>query len=229
MDCTFQTEQGKFNYRVGVIIHSGRKVLMARNPNEERAFYYSVGGRVRFGESIEEAATCSLQIEGESVLQSQLAKNNAGGRREFVIGCGSGNNKRVNGIRISTSLLQKLLGSLAGHVARTQTFLGEDAALLNAHTGGYPFVTGIDHARELLVGEDVVGHIASDTCDYGLDLTHCYYSLLYGLLDDSNLATIVSASRAYCVIYIVSAAVRAYCQCRCYCLIVSSSLKCTSL
>ena len=42
MDCTFQTELGKFNYRVGVIIHSGRKVLMARNPNEERAFYYSV-------------------------------------------------------------------------------------------------------------------------------------------------------------------------------------------
>ena len=48
MDCTFMTEHGKFNYRVGVIIYSGRKVLMARNPNEERAFYYSVGGRVRF-------------------------------------------------------------------------------------------------------------------------------------------------------------------------------------
>ena len=32
MDCTFQTEHGKFNYRVGVIICDGRKVLMARNP-----------------------------------------------------------------------------------------------------------------------------------------------------------------------------------------------------
>lgn len=63
MDCTFQTEQGKFNYRVGVIIHSGRKVLMARNPNEERAFYYSVGGRVRFGESMEEAALRELREE----------------------------------------------------------------------------------------------------------------------------------------------------------------------
>ena len=63
MDCTFQTEQGKFNYRVGVIIHSGRKVLMARNPNEERAFYYSVGGRVRFGESMEEAALRELKEE----------------------------------------------------------------------------------------------------------------------------------------------------------------------
>ena len=56
MDCTFKTELGKFNYRVGVIIYSGRRVLMARNPKEKRAFYYSVGGRVRFGESMEEAA-----------------------------------------------------------------------------------------------------------------------------------------------------------------------------
>ena len=45
MDCTFKTELGKFNFRVGVIVYSGRKVLMARNPNEERVFYYSVGGR----------------------------------------------------------------------------------------------------------------------------------------------------------------------------------------
>ena len=48
---------------MGVIIHSGRKVLMARNPNEERAFYYSVGGRVRFGESMEEAALRELKEE----------------------------------------------------------------------------------------------------------------------------------------------------------------------
>ena len=63
MDCTFKTEMGKFNYRVGVIITNGRKVLMARNPNEERAFYYSVGGRVRFGESMEDAALRELREE----------------------------------------------------------------------------------------------------------------------------------------------------------------------
>ena len=39
MDCTFKTERGNFNYRVGLIITNGRKILMARNPNEERAFY----------------------------------------------------------------------------------------------------------------------------------------------------------------------------------------------
>ena len=63
MDCTFMTEEGRFNYRVGAVIRNGRKVLMARNPNEKRAFYYSVGGRVRFNESLEAAVLRELREE----------------------------------------------------------------------------------------------------------------------------------------------------------------------
>ena len=63
MDCTFPTPQGNFNYRVGVIITNGRKILMARNPNEKRRFYYSVGGRVKFGESLTEAVKRELKEE----------------------------------------------------------------------------------------------------------------------------------------------------------------------
>ena len=63
MDCTFQTEQGKFNYRVGVVITNGRKILMARNPNEKRKYYYSVGGRVKFGESLTDAVKRELKEE----------------------------------------------------------------------------------------------------------------------------------------------------------------------
>lgn len=63
MDCTFKTELGNFNYRVGLIILNGRKALMARNPNEQRLFYYSVGGRVNFGESMEQAALRELREE----------------------------------------------------------------------------------------------------------------------------------------------------------------------
>ncbi len=61
MDCTFVTEKGNFNYRVGVVIAKGDRILMARNPDED--YYYSVGGRVRFGESLEEAVIRELKEE----------------------------------------------------------------------------------------------------------------------------------------------------------------------
>ncbi|MBQ5440502.1 MAG: NUDIX domain-containing protein, partial [Clostridia bacterium] len=55
IDCTFLTSVGNFNFRIGVIIINGRKILMARNPNDTREYYYSVGGRVKFGESLTDA------------------------------------------------------------------------------------------------------------------------------------------------------------------------------
>lgn len=61
MDCTFITENGNFNYRVGVVIVKDGRMLMARNPIE--ACYYSVGGRVRFGESLVEAVIRELKEE----------------------------------------------------------------------------------------------------------------------------------------------------------------------
>ncbi len=63
LDCTFLTDSGKFNFRIGVIITNGRKVLMARNPNESREFYYSVGGRVKFGESLVDAVVREVKEE----------------------------------------------------------------------------------------------------------------------------------------------------------------------
>ena len=63
MDCTFMTEEGFFNFRVGAVITDGRRVLMATNPHENREFYYSVGGRVRFNESLEEALLRELKEE----------------------------------------------------------------------------------------------------------------------------------------------------------------------
>lgn len=62
-DCTFRAAGGRFNYRVGAIIAKGDQLLLARNPQEKRAFYYSVGGKVRFGESLEEALLRELREE----------------------------------------------------------------------------------------------------------------------------------------------------------------------
>lgn len=68
MDCTFKTDEGKFNYRVGALIRDnsvgGRgRILMARNSAERENTYYSVGGRVQYGESLEEAVLRELREE----------------------------------------------------------------------------------------------------------------------------------------------------------------------
>ncbi len=52
-DLTIQTEDGIVNIRVGAIILRDGKFLMAGNKNSSRL--WSVGGRIRFGESAREA------------------------------------------------------------------------------------------------------------------------------------------------------------------------------
>ena len=53
MDCTFHAENGVFNYRVGAIILDGTRVLMTKS--EGCGYYYSVGGRVKLGETAVQA------------------------------------------------------------------------------------------------------------------------------------------------------------------------------
>lgn len=53
MDCTFNNKNGIFNFRVGAIIQNEDKVLMVKTPGQNH--YYSVGGRVRLNENLEDA------------------------------------------------------------------------------------------------------------------------------------------------------------------------------
>ncbi|MCL1701672.1 NUDIX domain-containing protein [Lysinibacillus sp. Bpr_S20] len=52
-DITFPTKDGVFNMRVGAIILRDDKVLMVKNNRDP--YYYSVGGRVKLQETLEEA------------------------------------------------------------------------------------------------------------------------------------------------------------------------------
>ena len=68
MDCTFKTDEGKFNFRVGALIkdngNGGQgRILMVRNPAERPNVWYSVGGRVQYGETLEEAVLRELKEE----------------------------------------------------------------------------------------------------------------------------------------------------------------------
>ena len=52
-DCTVAIDNGYINLRVGAIIMKGEKFLMVENQKDD--YLYSVGGRIQFGESAEEA------------------------------------------------------------------------------------------------------------------------------------------------------------------------------
>ena len=51
-DLSIKMQSGRFNYRVGAIIQHENHLLMAKNAGDN--FYYTIGGRVKFGESVED-------------------------------------------------------------------------------------------------------------------------------------------------------------------------------
>ncbi len=53
LDIALMTRLGKFNYRVGAVIINDGKILMVKNNREP--YYYSVGGRVHFDETAQDA------------------------------------------------------------------------------------------------------------------------------------------------------------------------------
>ena len=57
MDLTFNTLDGKFNYRVGAIIIHDNKLLVVKN--RKATYFYSVGGRVNYNETCGDINTSS--------------------------------------------------------------------------------------------------------------------------------------------------------------------------
>ncbi len=61
MDITFKTPEGIFNYRVcGTILHDGKLLAMK---DKRSPYYYLPGGRVKLGETAEEAILRELREE----------------------------------------------------------------------------------------------------------------------------------------------------------------------
>ncbi len=52
-DITVRVDDGVVNLRVGAVITKDNKVLMVKNPRDD--YYYSVGGRIKIGETSEQA------------------------------------------------------------------------------------------------------------------------------------------------------------------------------
>lgn len=65
MDCTFKTKEGRFNYRVGAIIMSDLGLLVASNAK------YSVGGRVKMHETLDEAIEREVMEETANKIEKK--------------------------------------------------------------------------------------------------------------------------------------------------------------
>ena len=60
-DLTIAIDEGILNIRVGAIIMRDNKILMVGNEHSD--YLYSVGGRVKFGETAEEAVVREVMEE----------------------------------------------------------------------------------------------------------------------------------------------------------------------
>lgn len=70
-DCTVKIDDAFLNVRVGAIIMKDGKFLMAGNGKDD--FLYSVGGRVKFGETSEEAVV--REVFEETGIKMEVPKN----------------------------------------------------------------------------------------------------------------------------------------------------------
>ena len=61
MDITFETEAGRFNYRVCAILLDGGRILAMRD--ERSPYFYLPGGRVKMGERAEDAVLREVREE----------------------------------------------------------------------------------------------------------------------------------------------------------------------
>ena len=64
---SIKTSVGKFSYRVGAIIMNSDSILMAKNSRD--SYYYTVGGRVKFGETAQEAILREIYEETKVILE----------------------------------------------------------------------------------------------------------------------------------------------------------------
>ena len=68
MDITFETEAGRFNYRVCAVLLDGERILAMHD--ERSPYFYLPGGRVRMGERAEDAVL--LEVREELGIEARI-------------------------------------------------------------------------------------------------------------------------------------------------------------
>ena len=90
-DLTLPADGGFLNLRVGAIIQKDGRVLMVRNPAAD--YLYSVGGRVSFGETLEQAVL--REVREETGVPLEIDRLGFVHEAFFTGDCGKVNGKPV--------------------------------------------------------------------------------------------------------------------------------------
>ena len=114
----------------------------------------------RDGQRVDEAGTGGLHVEAADVADADHVAQHVGGRRKHEIRRRGGADKKIDVARVGFCPLQEAAHRFRGHVRGAEPLALQDAPLLDAGPLGDPGIAGIDHARELVIGEHVGRQIA---------------------------------------------------------------------
>ena len=132
-----------------------------QRPLEGAGLEQAVGGR----EPEDEARAHRLQIEGGTMGDAETGLDRDGGGRKGIVGSGGGEHDQIDRLRVDPGGGQRLARRGDRHIGRVFP-LRRDVALTNAGTLRDPFVGGIDHPRQLGIGEDAARQIAAAAQDH---------------------------------------------------------------
>ncbi|MDE6293319.1 MAG: NUDIX domain-containing protein, partial [Clostridiales bacterium] len=96
LNCSFNRGNDRFSYRVGAIIIEEGCVLLATN--ESADYYYSVGGRVHFGETAYDAVL--REVKEETGVDYEVDRLAFVHENFFVEPCGVNKNKKFHEIAL---------------------------------------------------------------------------------------------------------------------------------
>ena len=91
----------------------------------------------------------------------------------MIVGRGCGENERVDFLRVGAGLFEQLLHGFACHIARAETFLVENASLLDADACHNPLIVGLDHARKFVVAQHIFRHVTAYARYNCVNAFHC--------------------------------------------------------
>ena len=119
---------------------------------------FHITGRRRQG--INKTRASRTQIESKSIADTQFVGNQTRSGRKTHIRRHRGANQQIHLLRLGPRLAEQIAYGFHSHIGSSFATLALDPTFLDSDTFHDPFVAGIHHAAQLLVGQHIVGKIS---------------------------------------------------------------------